>query len=652
MKPDDISPQDQKPLPVNEPLAEEHIVEIMGPAQRLDGSKPPESLETSEPAVSSAPEVDIDAINKELQAQVEGSAPEPLEADIDMNEPPAELSVHEADEVEVNQAVNDMFKPDDGTADAPEEDIPAAPPVVMKASFFERIKQAYYKWWDNRVLRFSTLGAVVVILGVAIFVPVVRNFLLNAVGARTSVSVTAVDGVTTMPLKNVVLKVADKSIKTGENGKAKLYGVKLGKQQVIIHKAGFADVKKDIDFSMRTIDLGEISLKATGTQYTFTVVDFLSSKEIKDVAISSGEATTKSDKTGKAVLTVPPTDDAKISVTVEKEGYRIENISVSADVAKPTDLKLVPAQKEVFVSRESGKYDVYKMDLDGKNKAVLLSGTGLETSSITISVDPSGKRAALVSTRDDQRNKDGYLLSALTLINIQTGDTETIEHAEMVSILGWSDTTLVYQQTVAGTSAANPSRNKITAYDYVDAKRVQVAAANYFSGAFLQGGKLYYVVSSTDPAVEGSFVRSNVDATNKKVLSSGQIWQLYRADYKTFKFQTPEKWYSYIVGNAAVQESTPLSDFSVRKYIDSTDGKLSAWVDDRDANGALMTYNVADGTDKQVTLQRGLTEVTRWVNNRVVIYRTVVSGEVTEYALSLDGGEPRKLTTVSALYQR
>jgi len=659
MKPEDTNTPAQNSPSTDESLAENHVTEIMGPAQDLDGTKPPDAekptlyspTETTitQPATS-APEVATEQVAVEPEAQIENSSAIEAEPDIDMNTPPSEFDTTvQADQPSIEKAVDDIVRTDADDA-LPPESIDIEPPVVMKESFLERTKQAYFKWWDNRVARYVTLGVVALVIAVLAFVPVVRAAVLNTFGVRTSVSVTAIDGSTTLPLKNVVLSAAGVQTKTDTNGNAKLYGIKLGKQDILIHKAGFADVKKSLTLGMRTEDLGQIDLKAVGTQFTFVLTDYFSSVSVKDVGISSGEATTKSDASGKAVLTVPPSDDIKISVVIEKQGYRTEKLSVAADASKPTALKLVPAPKEVFISKESGKYDLYKMDFDGQNKQVLLAGTGLETPALNVLVDPAGKRAALVSTRDDKRNKDGYLLSALTLVDIATGESEVIEHAEQITLIGWSGTTLIYQQTVAGVSAANASRNKITSYEYTNSKRLQLANANYFSGTVLTGDKLYYVVSSTDPSAQGSFDRIGVDATNKKALFSGEVWQLYRIDYKTLKFQTPDKWYEYKLGNAAVAVSTPPANFVGRKYLDSSDGKTSAWADSRDASGALIAYNVADGKERQVTLQKGLADVTRWVNDQVVVYRTVSSNEVVEYAISLKGGEAHRLTTVSAQY--
>lgn len=669
MKIDENEPSEQNQLGVDESVVEGHVVELMGPPQRLDGSKPPETdnptslaakptpvasaPETSAQPTASAPEVDINELNEKLKAQVEGKGVPLSEADIDMNAPPSDLDMSgQATDVTLEKAVDDIVRSDADKALPPAAaDDHNASPVVMKASIIEHIKQAYYRWWDRRLLRYGTLAVILALIVVVAFVPIVRNTVLNTLGVRTSLSVTAIDGSTSLPLKNVMLSVDSAQVKTNSDGYAKLQGIKLGSQAVKLQKAGFADIKKNLKLGMRTTDLGNIELKAVGTQYRIVLADYFSAKPITGVNVSSGEATTVSDKTGAAILTVAPNDDEKLSVVIKKQGFRTEKLDILAAKTEPTKLMLVPIQKEVFISKESGKYDLYKMDLDGQNKKVLLAGTGLETNALNVMVDPAGKRVALVSTRDDKRNKDGYLLSALTIVDIDSGESEVIEHAEQITLLGWSGSTLVYQQTVAGTSAANASRNKITSYEYTNAKRIQIANANYFNGTYLRGNVVYYVISSIDPSTKGGLVRSTIDATDKKTLYEGEVWQLYQTDYKTLKFQTPEKWYDYKIGSTATAESTPPANYAARKYIDSPDAKTSIWVDDRDANGALMEYNVADGKERQITLQKGLVDATRWINDRVVVYRTINGPQVDEYAVSLDGGEPRLLTAVSATYR-
>lgn len=646
---------DMNPISANGPAdddrqAEQHVSELMGPPQQIDGTHSyedtPMMVPTSLPKPTVpppdevvSPDVAPSEIAYERPPQPEAAPGSSSEAD-NIEKPPVTS--------EETIPVQPVTTPADQAAESVPEIPAAAPaeaPVVMKMSFRGRVKEAYFRWWDNRTKRYITLATIAVIIGVIIGVPTVRYTLMNLVGIRASVSVTALDRTTLMPLEHVVLQAGAMQAKTGEDGKAKLLGVKLGRQTVTVRKAGFADVTKQITFGMRTVDLGEVEMKATGLQYSVTFTDFLSGKPIGAVDVTSGEASAKSDKKGLAVITLP-TNGGDDVLTVTKTGYRTESLKVSADKTTLTTT-LVPAQKEVFVEKSDGVYSVFKMDIDGTHRQELLVGTGLETPDITLSVDPAGKRAALVSTRDEKRNADGYLLQALTLIDISTGASETIEHAEDIDVVGWQGATLVYQQTVAGASAANPSRQKLIAYDYEAAKRYQIAAANSFIDEVLFGGNLYYIVSSTDPSVNGGLVRAGLDGSGKKTLYNDTLWAMNRIDYKTLRLQLPDTWHSYVLGSSSVDTSAATMPTTAREYLDSPDGKLSVWRDMLQGGASITVYDVASGKDTSISTSAPVHRITRWVGSRVVIYQTVSGNTVTDWAVSLDGGEPRELTVTA-----
>lgn len=643
------------PTPPNGPAeddqqAEQHVSELMGPPQQIDGTHSyedtPMMVPTSLPKPTVPPPDEIVSpdtapdIAREQPVSTAEAAPAVSTA--------AESTEKPGSSEETILVPPPVTTPADQGVEPVSEiptTVPAETPVVMKLSIWGRAKEAYFRWWDNRTKRYITLGVVAVIIGVVIGVPAVRYTLMNLIGIRTSVSVTALDQTTLMPLEHVVLQAGTIQTKTGEDGKAKLRGVKLGRQAVTVRKAGFADVTRQITFGMRTVDLGEVEMKATGLQYSVTFTDFLSGKPIGAVDVTSGEASAKSDKKGLAVITLP-TNGGDDVLTVTKTGYRTESLKVSADKTTLTTT-LVPAQKEVFVEKSDGVYSVFKMDIDGTHRQELLVGTGLETPDITLSVDPAGKRAALVSTRDEKRNADGYLLQALTLIDISTGASETIEHAEDIDVVGWQGATLVYQQTVAGASAANPSRQKLIAYDYEAAKRYQIAAANSFIDEVLFGGNLYYIVSSTDPSVNGGLVRAGLDGSGKKTLYNDTLWAMNRIDYKTLRLQLPDTWYSYALGSSSADASATTMPTTAREYLDSPDGKLSVWRDMLQGGASITVYDVASGKDTNISTSAPVHRITRWVGNRVVMYQTVSGNTVTDWAVSLDGGEPRELTVTA-----
>jgi hypothetical protein len=636
--------------------AERHVTEIMGPAQGFDGKKLapepkpevaqesiPQSEAVPQPAVPPQPDDEtMDSFSAMQSAHVNDA---PYEKDLDMEQLPTDFRANaEPEDAGMAAAVNDILKNDGDTVLAAGS--PKATAVVMKPSLLERLKNGWYAWWDNKWSRYGTIVFGVLLALLVLFVRPVRNLVLNTIGVRSSVLVSVVDGASNLPLQNAVVSVDGVTGKTDEKGQVRLVGIHLGSWEVDIHKLAFAGMKKQVDFGMRIVDMGEITLKPTGQKLSFELVDYLSDKPLVDVSVTSGEATAKSNKDGKAILTIAPgsSDNIKIS----SETVRTEEVELSEAQNGTVKRKLVPAARAVFISKTSGKYDVYKMYADGKNREVLLAGTGLETQAITLLPKSTGDKVAVVSTRDDKRNKDGYLLSGLFVVDTESGAQVNLEYAEQITLLGWRGDTLLYRQTVAGASAANPNRQKIIAYDFAANKRFQLASANYFVGEYLIRNTVYYIVSATDPNTKATFAQVNVDGTGKKTLYNGDAWSLFRGDYTKLKFQSPtNKWYEYTLGATAPVESTPPVEYSSLYFVDSPDLKTSAWVDVRDNQGVLLLRNLGDGKDAELALQRNMQAPVYWLGDKAVVYRVNGSSEVADYVVSVDGGAARKIADVS-----
>jgi hypothetical protein len=621
--------------------AEKHVAEIMGEAHDAGGSATEQPRPTDHTDDAARP----DSGQPPLGDQA-------AEADLDMAKLPEDFktTASTADDPQTTAAVDDILRheaenalPD---AEAEADDSPSAA-VVMKPSFFERVKNGFYHWWTNPWKRYGTIAALLLLCVVVFVVPKTRAMVFNAIGVRTSVMVTVYDGASKLPLKNAQLHVDGRVAKTDEKGEAKVTGVRLGTQQVTVSKPAFASSKKTVQLGMRITDIGEVTLKPVGVQLTYQLSDYLSGKPLVDVELSSGEATAKSDKKGKAVITLAPSEVGDTTIRFAKKGFRDEKVAVTALSSATTEQKMVPQARAIYISKESGKYDVYKVYIDGKSREVLYPGTGLELQTITTLPAPSGEHVAVASTRDEKRNKDGYLLTALNVVDVESGSAVNLDYAEQITLLGWRGDVLLYQQIVAGASAANPARQKLIAYDVGANKRLQLAAANYFTNVQLIGNTLYYGVSSTDPNAKDAFARIDVDGTAKKSLYSGDVWSVMRTEYTKLKLQTPDKWYEYTLGATSPAVSTPADEYRFRTYLDSPDVKQAVWVDVRDSRGVLMRHNVADHTEKELVTQRNMQAPLYWLGENTVVFRVAGASEVADYVVSTDGGAVKKIADVS-----
>jgi len=571
--------------------------------------------------------------------------------------PKKEAAPAEVESLTESAAVNDDpatdAAVDDITAHESDEVLAAQDAEIAKAfdpnkpTFRQKLKEWLAAWWHNKKARYLTLMGLCSLLVALAAVPTTRAFALNIVGVRAKATVTVLDNTTQLPLKNVRVSLGGSTTSTDENGVASLAHVKLGSEQLSIQKVAFATITKNVQVSMGSNKLGNIALNAVGTQYKFAVSDYVSSKPVIGAQAVSGQASAVADGKGNIVLTVKDPSATTLPVSITADGYTTAKLNIPVGFSAITNVQLVTNKPEVYLSKQSGKYDVYKSTVDGQNKKLLLAGTGNENDQLTLLTSPDDNEAALVSTRDNQRDSGGYLLQALTLINLKTGATTTIDHSEKIQLVDWVGTRLVYVEVKAGASAGNPSRYLLMSYDYAANQRLQLDHANYFNDIISADGVIYYATSNQYAGGVSQFNKINPDNTGKQTLLSNEVWNIFRTDYADFALSSATGWYSYKLGDAKANPTANAYNGASRLYLDSPDGKHSAWIDNRDGKGTLIVYDKS--TQKETTLvqRSGLTYPLRWLDNGALIYRSKTSQESADYVMSLQATDGKKITDVT-----
>jgi hypothetical protein len=593
-----------------------------------------------EPTESKAPEPKTPA----EPPSVEPSASTPLAT--------AEESLPDTlDDDQLNQVVDEVVAEESDELLAAEDEKRAASSFQPgKPTFGERIRNFFMVWWFTPWARWGTILLVIGLLAGAGIWPVTRYMALNAVGIRSKVSLQVIDQSTLQPLKDVDIKLANQSAKTDKNGRVQLDHVRLGKTLLTVQKRAFAPINKKVTVGWGSNPLGSFNLNPVGSQYAIVVTDFLSGKPVASAAASAGDADAQSDAEGIIKLTMEHGQTVNIDVEIMADGYRSEMIKLDLNSKHQIAVKLVPARKAIFISKRSGKYDVYKVDVDGKNEQMLLAGTGNERDDMALLPHPKDDVVAIVSTRDNKRNKDGYLLSTLTMIDLRNGAAWTVAQSEQITLASWAGERLVYVQIAAGTSAANPNRQRLMAYNYKQRDNKQLTSTNYFNDVLVAAGKIYYAPSSTYQAagVSAALFRVNPDGSGKQQLLNQEVWNLFRTSYDKLLISVPNQWYDLpLDASSATRLDSQPGSLASRVYIDSLDGKQSLWIDNRDGKGVLLLYDVGKKTDAIVRSQSGLSVPVRWISNNTIIYRVKTEQESADYALNLEGGDPVKVRDVT-----
>lgn len=613
---------DSEPLTAPELASEPDVEPIAKPATE---SKPEAKItEKTEPETDPA---------KQQAIPEEGAEPDP--------EP--------SEDPETSKAVEDIVRNEsDELLKAEDDKLMAAFEPKQNKTFGQKLKSAIVDLWKNPKKRKILMAVfVVVVLAVGI-VPGSRYFVLNAAGVRSSASVHVLDESTFQPLKNVEVTIHGVSARTNENGDAKVDRIKLGSTRLKIERRAFAPVERNITIGWGSNPLGEEKLRPTGTQYAFSVSDYLSGKSVVKAEATSGDASAFSDENGKILLTIEdPTDELDISIV--SEGRRTERLKLNGDTKDETPVKMVPARKHAYISRREGRYDVYATYADGKEETLVLKGTGNERDDMVLVPHPSEDLAALVSTRAGKRNDDGYLLSDLTIIDLRTKGTETAETSERIQLSGWFGERLVYVRVVAGASASHPKRNRLMAYHYKDDTNNELAASNYFNDVMAVDGRVYYAPSGVyQSGASASLFSVKADGTDRRTILDKEVWNLFRTSYDHIAISVPGSWYDYRIGQQSTTklDGEPASLKSL-VFTNSPNGEKSLWVDTRDGKGVLIAYDTKTGEDRPLRTQSGLKNPVRWLNDSTIVYRVKTDAETADYALSLDGGEPKKVADVT-----
>lgn len=553
------------------------------------------------------------------------------------------------DNAQTDQAVDEIVK-QEGDALLAVEDEKTAELPPPRRGFWGTIGHFFAAWWGNKIARTITILVILVGIAVAAVFPQSRYFVLNTAGVRSSSSVKVIDSGTRLPLKNVTVIVGGEQAKTNSDGVARIKNVKLGKQQLTIKRIAFATVTQPVTIGWGSNPLGDFLLRPTGVRYIVNVKDYISGKGIVGAEATSGdEVAAIADKNGVVTLTFATADTTTIHVQVAAKDYRSEELTIPSDATVPANVVLVPSQKALFVSKQSGRYDLMSMDLDGKDRKVILAGTGFENNNVSMVVSPNGETVALVSTRDDMRDEDGYRLSTLTILPREGETPIAVTHAEQIQLIDWSDNRLIYVEASAGASAANPQRYRLMSYDYSANRRTTLATANQFNGIVSMKGAIYYAVSSTDPGIHAQFYRVKPDGSNRQVVFSQEVWTVLRSSYDTVQLQTPGGWYTYKVDGTPQQAETP-PVLVGRGYVHGPNDKTLT-IDNRDGKGAILLSD-ANGNGKEMVIaaQNGLTYPVRWLNDHTVMYRVATAQEVADYAVDTSGGQPKRITDVSNTY--
>jgi hypothetical protein len=486
----------------------------------------------------------------------------------------------------------------------------------------------------------------VVVFVILLVVPFTRWPILNFVGFRGTLEL-VVNDPANKPITAAVIKTSSGGTAlTDRFGRAKLPNTRLGKQSILIQKNGYGNKTVTITASVGVVKHTE-QLKIVGIKIDLDIKDWLSNNQIEGATVTFGKSSATSDSTGRASLVVPPTDKTSLEITVAAPGYITKSLETETNVVS-REVALVAAQKDYFISKRDGKFDIFSSNLDGSDQQKIIDATGKEDETILqLSIHKNNKQAVLVSSRDG-KIQNGRIVAGVYVIDLEKAQLQKIDEGSDVQLLDWGDSVVAYTKTEPGLNYDDPALSRVMAFNSASGKLSQVAQANYFTTSVVALNKVFYVPADAYRTIENG-VLTSFDLTNgtvKRYLQDRSITYAARASFGTLEAQdSAGSTFEVQIASGATKaiDRRPSEGLQVAA---SPNGQINAWSDKRDGQGALIV-RTKDGTEKVVSKLPGLTAPVRFISDSLVIARIATSQETADYVIAIGSGQFRKVVDVS-----
>jgi hypothetical protein len=481
-------------------------------------------------------------------------------------------------------------------------------------------------WWKRRkIIIPAGIGLLVIIL---LLVPATR-YLLVGWAWQENVSVIIKDNVSGAAVSDADVSIAGKKAITNSAGIATIKGVNVGYQTVHVEKVNYKSMDQPLTVEVfSSAQKRQLTFVATGRIVSVQVTDRLTNQPIADATIAKAASIYgRTDKDGRASVVVPA-NSKQLDITITSAKYKVFEGAVSAS---QSSFQLIPTGTMYFLSKQSGKIDVVKTNLDGTNRKVVVAGTGDENDqTTTLLAARDWKYLVLKSKRAPNKPE------SLFIINTADDSMKVIDEGNVTfTPIGWSGHSFMYtiqrqtEQYYAAKQTAIKSFNAENGnLSTLDENASDPASTSTFARYEVLGN--YYIIDdaltytkvwtrggyATGPVTtEGKqslIVTVRPDGTNRKSVKSfsadavGQISATLSTPQEVyFKIGDNSESIKYSYGELqnGGYKTIPANDFDEKTYptfLMSPNGNASFWSEERDGKNALFIGDKNAGGKQEI----------------------------------------------------
>lgn len=475
-----------------------------------------------------------------------------------------------------------------------------------------------FGYWYKTHKKLSIPLTVLLVIAIILVIPFTRYKVLGLFVSK-NYSVTVVDATSGKPVSQADVQLASKTAKTDEKGQATITKAPLGNQKLKVTKKYYNDHQETVLVSLTdSKNKKEVKLVATGRQVPVTVTNKITGKPIQGATVTVGESESKTDEKGEAIIVVPP-DQPTQKATIKYEGFNhaTGEMEVTEQPSDKNKFAITPTGKIYFLSKQSGKIDVVKTNLDGTERQTVLAGTGKEDEGdTTLLATRDWKFLALKARREGDKAK-------LYLIDTSNDSLTTFDEGDAnFNVIGWNDHDFAYKVNRNNKQPWETKQEALKSYN-ADRKALTVMretnaqggpgdyAAEYFVNYYLVDKGLVYTsrwsgccwYGGANPQMQGkqdNIVQQKLGTTQASVLKTFQSTEIGYPEARPYapneiyysiyaKGKDKPDYYEYEDGQVKptnIDQATFAKPYP--RFILSPSGNANFWADSRDGKNTLF----------------------------------------------------------------
>lgn len=491
-----------------------------------------------------------------------------------------------------------------------------------------------------------SVAALLVAIGALFVVPLTRWQILNVFGFRGSIKVLVQDKKTYETVTDANVLIDDNSVgSTDSSGQLELTGVRLGQHDLRVEKSGYSRYDSTFSVGLKSSQINT-SIEAIGIKVSVSVKDWLTNAPVPAAVIQAGDRKATTDEKGQASIIIPPSD-SEVKTSVQAKDYIKREVAIDPKVTS-RDVTLVPSAKDYFISKRSGKFDIYSTNLDGTNQKKVISATGNEDrNTLQFTIDRNNKHAVLIATREIER-QNGRVVAGIYDVNLEGASLNKFDSGSDVYVIGWAGDSLIYQKTDPNLKYDAKNLTSLIAYNVKTGIASTISKANYFQLSAIAGQSIFYLPADAYRDINPKLTALDMLTNARRVYLPGkQISYGVQSNYGLLEVETTAGKYYEL--DASTGASTPIDrqPGEAVSFMLSQNGGSVISAQRRDGKGALVQKSISSGNEKTVIKLGGLTNPIRFISSKLAVVRISTSQETADYVVDIKTGKFAKIDDVT-----